>query len=150
MSRNDKIKDALKGVYLLLFFLFLFLYLTLNFWINQIYLALPSLLNSNLKIVVPSLFFTLVIAVLTALTLNLVIIKARELRRIKKSSGLAALGLFGGLLGGACPSCFAGLFPAVMGLLGVTASLSSLPFFRDFNYFCWITTAISIFIVLCQ
>ena len=34
-----------------------------------------------------------------------------------------------GILGGACPSCFVGLFPAVIGLFGISASLSSLPLF---------------------
>ena len=40
-----------------------------------------------------------------------------------------ALGIFAGVLGGACPGCFVGLFPAVLGLFGVTASLSVLPFY---------------------
>ncbi|HLC63613.1 MAG TPA: hypothetical protein VJJ21_04825 [Candidatus Nanoarchaeia archaeon] len=129
MSRTEKLKEAVSGKYLLLFFLFFFAYLGLNFWINQIYVTLPTLLYNNLRIIIPYIVFTLIVAGLTALTLNLIIIKTRELKRIRKSSGFAALGLFGGLLGGACPSCFVGLFPAVMGLFGVTANLSRLPFF---------------------
>ena len=31
-------------------------------------------------------------------------------------------------MGGACSACFVGLFPAVLGLFGVTASLTDLPF----------------------
>ena len=73
--------------------------------------------------------FTFLIALLVGLVINLVIIKFKELKHVNKVSGLAAVGLFGGLLGGACPSCFVGLFPAFLGLFGVTASLSSLPLF---------------------
>ena len=129
MSRTEKLKEAISGKYLLLFFLFFFAYLGLNFWVNEIYVTLPTLLYSNLAIIIPYIIFTLIVAGLTALTLNLIIIKTKELKRIKKSSGFAALGFFGGLLGGACPSCFVGLFPGVMGLLGITASLSKLPFY---------------------
>lgn len=93
------------------------------------YITLPTLLNNNLKIIIPYIIFTIAVAALTALTLNLAIIKVKQLRRIQKSSGLVALGSFFGLLGGACQSCFVGLFPAVVGLFGVTASLSKLPFF---------------------
>jgi len=94
-----------------------------------VYVTLPTLLQSNLKIIIPYLLFTLAVAGLTALTLNLVIIKVRALKSVQKSSGFAALGAFFGLLGGACPSCFVGLFPVIVGLFGITASLSSLPFF---------------------
>jgi len=129
MSRKEKIKEALQGVYILLFFLFFFVYLGLNIWVNEIYVTLPTLLSNNLKIIIPYIFFTIIVAGLTALSLNLVIIKVREIKQLKKASGFASLGMFSGLLGGACPSCFVGLFPAFIGLFGITANLSRLPLF---------------------
>ena len=98
-------------------------------WINQLGITIPTLFNNNLKIIIPFVVFTFLIALLVGLVINLVIIKFKELKHVNKVSGLAAVGLFGGLLGGACPSCFVGLFPAFLGLFGVTASLSSLPLF---------------------
>ena len=92
-------------------------------------ITIPTLFNNNLKIIIPFVVFTFLIALLVGLVINLVIIKFKELKHVNKVSGLAAVGLFGGLLGGACPSCFVGLFPAFLGLFGVTASLSSLPLF---------------------
>ena len=50
----------------------------------------------------------------------------------KKGGGgvgsIGFLGVTGGILGGACPGCFVGLFPAFLGLFGMTATLSILPF----------------------
>ena len=58
------------------------------------------------------------------------IIKFKEYKQLnKKGSGLTTLGIFAGFLGGACPGCFVGLFPAVLGLFGVSASLSVLPLY---------------------
>jgi len=93
------------------------------------YITAPLLFTYNLKIIIPFLFFSILVGLLVAMNLNLVILKFKELRQINKESGLTFLGIFGGLLGGACPSCFVGLFPAFIGLFGITASLSSLPFF---------------------
>ena len=36
--------------------------------------------------------------------------------------------MFAGLIGGACPGCFAGIFPAILGLFGSTGTLGILPF----------------------
>lgn len=47
----------------------------------------------------------------------------------KGGGGFTFVGVFGGVLGGACPGCFVGLFPAVLGLFGVTATLSILPLY---------------------
>lgn len=62
--------------------------------------------------------------------MNLSIRKFRDFKTIQgKGGGLTFLGIFGGLLGGACPGCLIGLFPAVLGIFGVTASLGALPLF---------------------
>ena len=72
--------------------------------------------------------FTLLVAFLVAVNINLVIFKFRELGSIGiKAGGIGSAGVFGGILGGACPGCFVGLFPAFLGLFGISASLSVLP-----------------------
>ena len=105
------------------------LYLIINVIVNQTYVTAPFILGYKLSIVIPFLFFTILVALLVGVNVNLIIFKCKEIRALNKEGGMTFLGLFGGLLGGACPSCFVGLFPAVAGLFGITASLSSLPLY---------------------
>ena len=128
--RINKLKKAiLKKPYIYSFVLTAIGYLILNIIVNKIYITAPVLLTYNLKIVIPYLFFTLLVALLVALNVNLIALKFKELKKLNGGSGLTFVGIFGGVLGGACPSCFVGLFPAFLGLFGVTVSLSSLPLF---------------------
>ncbi len=53
----------------------------------------------------------------------------KKTRNVSTAGGVAAAGIFTGILGGACPGCFVGLFPAVIGLFGVSASLGVLPLY---------------------
>lgn len=133
-KRLNKIKQAtIKKPYIYSFIIIILSYLFLNIIVNKIYVSASLLFTYNLKIIVPFVFLTILTALLVATNINLVYIKFRELRIVKgvnkSSSGLGFLGIFGGLLGGGCPSCFVGLFPAFLGVFGITASLSSLPFF---------------------
>ncbi|MBI2507623.1 hypothetical protein HYV89_01585 [Candidatus Woesearchaeota archaeon] len=129
-NRFDKIKQAtIKKPYLYSFIIIVLVYLSLNIIVNQVYVTLPLLFTYNLKIIIPFLFLTILTALLIATNINLIYIKFKELKDVNKAGSLSFFGIFGGLLGGACPSCFVGLFPALLGLFGVTASLSSLPFF---------------------
>ena|SRR3990167_11387151 len=130
MTRVEKIKNAtLKKPYIYSFILIFIIYLITNVIINKIYITAPLLFTYNLKIIIPYIILTLLTALLVATNVNLIYIKFKELKSVNKTSSLGFMGIFGGLLGGACPSCFVGLFPAFLGLFGVTASLSSLPFF---------------------
>ncbi|MBI2105826.1 hypothetical protein HYT56_03240 [Candidatus Woesearchaeota archaeon] len=129
-KRLEKIKETnFRKPYVYYFLAIFFIYLLVNFFVNKIYVSTPLLFSYNLKIIIPFLFLTVLIAFLVAVNINLIIFKFKEVRGIKKSGSVGFLGIFGGLLGGGCPSCFVGLFPAFLGLFGVTASLSSLPFF---------------------
>ena len=129
-ERWNRIKKAtFRKPYVYSFIAIFFIYLFVNFFVNKIYIAAPILFTYNLKIVIPFLFLTFLIAFLVAVNINLIYLKFKELKSINKAGSLSFLGIFGGMLGGACPSCFVGLFPAFLGLFGVTASLSSLPFY---------------------
>lgn len=128
-NRKQKIKKVFSGWYVYSFIGVFIIYLVINTIVNKVYVTAPTLLNNNLKIITPYILLILLIAALVATNINLLVLKFIELRRVNKESGLTFIGLFGGLLGGACPSCFVGLFPVFLGLFGVTASLSSLPFF---------------------
>ena len=130
MTSLEKIKKAiLSRPYIYSFFIVFVVYLLIDVVLNKVYITFPLLFTYNLKIIIPYLVLTLITALLVATNVNLVYIKFKELKGVNKTSSLGFMGVFGGLLGGACPSCFVGLFPAFLGLFGVTASLSSLPFF---------------------
>lgn len=129
-SKIEKIKSAtLKKPYVYSFFIIFVAYIIINVVVNKVYITAPLLFTYNLKIIIPYIILTLFTALLVATNINLIYLKIKDLKNMKKAGGLSFLGIFGGLLGGACPSCFVGLFPALLGLFGITASLSSLPFF---------------------
>ena len=119
-------KSIISRPYSYYFIVFFLGYIFLNFFVNNLsntYILLFSTLTGKLTLV--SMFIT---GLLVATSLNLVIMKFKEIRQFNKAEGFAAFGIFGGLMGGACSVCFVGLFPAVLGLFGVTVSLTDLPF----------------------
>ena len=131
-TRIERIKEAIiKKPYIFLFIGVFLGYLGVNTYINQLYVTGPDVLFSSYKIsfVIPFIIFTFSVAFLVALVVNLSIIKFKELKSITKASGFGAIGIFAGILGGACPGCFAGLFPAFIGIFGISATLGNLPFF---------------------
>jgi len=120
---------TLKRPYIFSFFTIVILYLVINIFVNKIYVTTLSLFNSYSFFIVFFVFFSLLVSLLVAANVNLSYTKIKTLRQLNKGSGLTALGAFGGVLGGACPGCFVGLFPAVLGLFGITASLGNLPLY---------------------
>ena len=131
--RIQRIKRAtLEKPYIFYFIGIFLVYVAFNLIVNQLYVSLEVFTSLVLWLRIPFILFGfLLIPGLVALTINLSIIKFKEMRQIssKGGGGFTFLGMFGGVLGGACPGCFVGLFPAVLGLFGVTASLSVLPFY---------------------
>ena len=127
---NKKVRQAIFArPYSFYFILFFFLFIGLNIFINKVYVT-GRILFTNLSIGIPFIIFNVLVASLVALNLNLIFIKYKDCKGLnKKGSGVVGLGVFAGLLGGACPGCFAGLFPVFLGLFGVSASLSILPFY---------------------
>lgn len=131
-QRIDKIKKAIfSWPYILIFTIIFFVYLVVNIFVNQLYITgFDVLLEFRKSFLIPFFLLNIFIAFLVPLAVNLSIIKFKELKKINSVGGGAGfLGIFGGLLGGACPGCFAGLFFVFLGLFGVTASLSILPFY---------------------
>lgn len=128
--RFEKIKKVISTrPYVYSFILIIFIYLGINFFINDLSGTAPVLFNFNLNVIIPFLILNLIIAILVGISINLVWLKFKEYKFVNKEHGLTFFGVFIGLMGGACPGCFVGLFPAFIGLFGVTASLSSLPLF---------------------
>ncbi len=129
----EKIKRALSGPY---FFSFIFIaigYLVINGLINKTITNNFAVLKTySLSFLIPYITLNILVAILTGITINLVVMKIkewREFKKVNKAGGVAAVGVFTGLLGGACPGCFVGLFPTVAGLFGITASLGVLPLY---------------------
>ena len=129
-KRLEKIKKVtLTRPYIFYFIFIVIAFLIVNYYANQLYVTASTLFTYNLAIIIPYLIFTVFIALLIGININLIILKFKEIKAVNNQSGITALGVFGGLLGGACPGCFVGVFPAFLGLFGITATLSSLPLF---------------------
>jgi len=133
--RKQKLKDALsKKPYIFVFISTFIIYILLNLWINQV---LVTNIFSSLAtwFLVPFFLLNfLIVPFLVGLTISLVVMKFKDAsfvakRKAKGGGTFALIGTFFGVLGGACPGCFVGLFPAVLGIFGVTATLSVLPLF---------------------
>jgi len=130
--RLGKVKNVvLKKPYIFLFFGFAIAYIVINILANKIYIT-KDVLFYNLGFGIPYIIFTLLVAVLIAINLNLMIVKFKEMKtfgNMRKESGLTSMGILGGLVAGACPGCFIGIFPALLGIFGISASLSIFPFY---------------------
>ena len=131
--RFQRIKRAILEKPYIFYFVSIFLiYIALNLFINKVYITLPILTSYATWFFIPFVVLNfLLVPFLVALTLNLSIIKFKEMRPVssKGGGGFGFVGVFGGILGGACPGCFVGLFPAVLGLFGITATLAILPLY---------------------
>ncbi len=129
-ERVERIKKAIFKKPYVFYFIGIFLaYITINLIVNQLYVTLDVFTSLVLWFRIPFLFFNfLAIPFLVALTINLSILRFNE-AGFGKHTGAAGFGIFGGIIGGACPGCFVGLFPAFLGIFGVTASLSVLPLY---------------------
>lgn len=130
MIVSKKIKEAVfKKPYSFYFLFFFFLYLFFNIYINKLYVTYRVLID-NLYYGIFLIFLMLAVAFLVGLNINLMILKFKEYRKLNyKSGSFATFGVFFGILGGACPGCIVGLFPAVAGIFfGIGISLNILPF----------------------
>ncbi|MDA3836214.1 MAG: hypothetical protein PF542_01190 [Nanoarchaeota archaeon] len=114
------------------FFAVFFGYIALNGVLNKTYITVPTIFSAfpvwfgGMFVFVNFLFVPL----LVSLTVNLSFEKVGDLKVMNRKRGLVSfIGMFVGLLGGACPGCFVGLFPAVLGLFGAAVPLSVLPLY---------------------
>jgi len=105
-------------------------YLILDILLNKTYLTYKHIINTN------TLFYLItfvsinliIIPFLVSTTIILSIDKLKDLKSVSKKKGtIPILAIFATLVGGACPHCFIGLFPAIIGLFGTTLTLGALP-----------------------
>jgi len=130
MYFNKKMRQAIFAKpYSFYFIFFFFLYLIFNIYINKIYVTF-GVVFYNPSFGIPLILLMVLVAGFVALNINLMIMKFRELKKINGGTGsITTLGIFLGILGGACPGCLGGLFPAFLGIFGgAAAGLEILPF----------------------
>ena len=106
-------------------------YLVLNVLISGFYDTIPLIVVyfstvNWLKLGI-SLILTLAIGFLVSLNGVLIYIKYKE-RKKCKGVGTTSAGTVGGLIVGVCPLCITGIFPLILGLVGISFSFGSLPF----------------------
>lgn len=75
---------------------------------------------------IPFTIFTILLSAAFGIAAMLFIVKLREIRLKSAGFGLTGI-LFGGLAAG-CPGCYFGLFPVLLSLFGISATLAILPF----------------------
>ena len=126
------IKKIFEKPYVYFLILIFLIYLILNIIISQFYITvqyIPRYLETiKWTELILSGIFSLTIGLLISINAVILYIKFKERKEVKKQTILVGLGAVGGLATGICSACVAGLFPLVLGLLGISFSFLSLPF----------------------
>ena len=124
-------KAIFRKPYIYWFFGIFVFYLILNVLISGFYNTIPLIIvyagTVNWLKLGLSLVLTLAIGFLAAINGVLVYMKYKE-RKECKGVGAAGVGTVGGLIVGVCPLCITGIFPLLLGLVGISFSFGSLPF----------------------
>ena len=125
-------KILLKKPYIYFVILIFLIYISLNVILSGFYNTIPLILvyakTLNWFKLGISLFLTLTIGVLIAFNSVLIYVKYKERKKCKRELSLSSAGAIGGLVTGVCPLCVTGLIPLILGLVGISFSLASLPF----------------------
>ncbi|MEK6952594.1 MAG: hypothetical protein AABX29_06275 [Nanoarchaeota archaeon] len=124
-------KQIFKKPYIYWFLGMFIFYIVLNILISGFYNTIPLIIIYSktvnwLKLGI-SLVLTLFIGFLVSLNGVLIYIEYKE-RKECKGVGAASAGTVGGLIVGVCPLCITGIFPLILGLIGIGFSFASLPF----------------------
>lgn len=123
-------KEILRKPHVYWFLGIFIFYLVLDILISGFYDTIPLIIiyasTVNWLKLGLSLILTLVIALLVAMNSVLVYLKYKE-RKKCKGVGTATAGTIGGLVVGVCPLCVTGIFPLILGLIGISLSFGSLP-----------------------
>jgi hypothetical protein len=128
VARKERIKATFtKKPYWRITLITFILYSLINILINQSYFTFDVLINYQPSFLIPFLFFNLLVAVLIAISVSLIVLRIKELQHFSKASSMTAVGIFAGMITGACPGCFVGLLPAFLGIFGSTFNLAILP-----------------------
>lgn len=127
-DRWARVLEANRGFQsgLILFFSF-FVFLISTIFINQLHIIYPMWFTFEPWIIIGLVFLNLMVAFLFGVIINMLVLRLRESRQATASMGLAPVGVFAAILGGACPGCLTGLLPLVLASFGTGFSLLSLP-----------------------
>ena len=125
-------KKVFKKPYVYWFVGIFILYLIINLLISGFYDTIP-LIIANAKTVswfklAISLFLSFTIGFFVAVNSIYVYMIYKQRKTCKIGTTTTSLGTIGGLITGFCPVCITGLFPLMLGFLGISFSLASLPF----------------------
>jgi len=131
MGRIETIKHILKQrKYFLIFLITAIIYLGIYYFIITYFLESFSLFFKNYvkSYAYPAFGLNIIVALLMGINISLLVYKLKEFTANKKSSAMSGVGIFAAALANGCPGCFAGLFPLVLSIFGISATLSILPF----------------------
>ncbi|MDP4038978.1 MAG: hypothetical protein Q8P57_00125 [Candidatus Pacearchaeota archaeon] len=124
-------KEIFKKPYVYWFLGIFIFYLLLNVLISGFYNTIPLIVvyasTVNWFKLGLSLLLTLGIGFFVSANSILIYSKYKE-RKKCKGEGVSIIGAVGGLIVGVCPLCVTGIFPLVLGFLGVGFSFGVLPF----------------------
>jgi hypothetical protein len=133
-TRTQRIKKAItQKPYNYIFITALISFFTFNWYLNELGIFFTSLYTLEVWFSTTFILLMIIITLLVPLTISLAYMRIKSIGMFKvkevgtKEGASSIGGILTGILAGSCPACFAGLFPAFMGLFGITASLSSLP-----------------------
>jgi len=100
-------------------------YLIINYFLTSFSLFFTTYVKSYAY---PAFGLNIIVALLMGINISLLVYRFKEFATDKKSSAMSGIGIFAAALANGCPGCFAGLFPFVLSIFGVSATLSILPF----------------------
>lgn len=131
MKRFATIKSILEQKkYFLIFLITGIIYLGAYYLVITYFLGSFSIFfNTYIKSYsYPAVVLNIIVALLLGINISLLVYKLKEFAADKKSSMTSGIGIFAAALANGCPGCFVGLFPFVLSIFGVSATLSILPF----------------------
>ena len=130
-ERFERIKSVLKQKKYFRIFLFVAIiylgiyYLIINYFLTSFSLFFTTYVKSYAY---PAFILNIIVAILMGVNISLLVYRFKEIAADKKSSTMSGVGIFAAALANGCPGCFAGLFPFVLSIFGVSETLSILPF----------------------
>ena len=108
------------------------IYTALNVWLSEFYITIRHIPNFvetiNWAELAISLILSTIIGILVAFNTVYAYLKYKEHRQAKTATAATCLGTVAGLSTGVCAACVTSVFPAILGLFGVTLSWAALPF----------------------
>jgi len=130
-ERFDRIKSILRQKkYFWIFLITTFVYFGVYYLIITYFLDSFSLFFRTYvkSYAYPAFGLNIIVALLMGINISLLVYRLKEYATDKKSSMMSGFGIFTAALANGCPGCFAGLFPFILSIFGVSATLSVLPF----------------------